>query len=90
MLSKTLGVLAILASSVPTSSAAVYTECLLKKDVYGPGASGTDFEYANADLNKDFTPLEYKVCLDGRNNVALVNVQFTYANADKSERFTTP
>ena len=72
---KKFGALAIFASSALMVSATDYPQCFIKKDAVAPaGASGTDFEFTNSDLDKDFTPLKYKVCLDGRNAGALTNV----------------
>lgn len=63
---KKFGALAIFASSALMASATDYPQCFVKKNAVAPaGASGTDFEYTNSDLDKDFTPFKYKVCIGG-------------------------
>ena len=88
---KKFGALAIFASSALMASATDYPQCFVKKTAVAPaGASGTDFEFTNSDLNKDFTPLKYKVCLDPGNGGALANFQFTYADAAGANEVQTP
>ena len=88
---KKFGALAILASSALMASATDYPQCFIKKNAVAPaGASGTDFEFTNSDLNEDFTPLKYRLCLDGANALALVSFQFTYASADGIDQVQTP
>ena len=71
---KKFGALAILASSALIASATDYPQCFVKTNAVAPaGAIGTDFEFTNSDLNKDFTPLKYNVCLDSRNSYALIS-----------------
>ena len=71
---KKFGTLATLASSAMMASATIYPQCMIKKAAVGPaGATGTDFEFTNADLNQDFTPLKHTVCVDASNNLALQN-----------------
>lgn len=65
---KKFGALAIFASSALMASATDYPQCFIKKDAVAPaGATGTDFEFTNSDLNPDFTPLKYNVCYNGPN-----------------------
>ena len=73
---KKFGALAILPSSALIASATDYPQCFTRYKNYAEardGATGTEFEYFNRDLNPDFTPLKYNVCLDGRNSLALIS-----------------
>ena len=73
---KKISALAVLTSSSLIASATDYPQCFIKYKNYAEardGATGTDFEYYNRDLDPDFTPLQYNVCSDVQNEVALIS-----------------
>lgn len=98
MVSKVLGVVGALSSCLVVQAADIMTpaECLVKGSLFGNNKlSGTTKTFNQEDALEAFlpihyTPYEYSLCIDLKNNNKLVSFTIKYANEDVSSTFAIP